>query len=79
MHRFSILMLHASQAFGAPAYLARAIGCAPHDVYRWIAGAEAPAPDECRSLEMRLQGALERRAALQSGGRRWNDHGPAFF
>ena len=79
MHRFSTLMLHASQAFGAPAYLARALGCAPHDVYRWIAGAEDPGPAERQSLELKVQGALARRAVLHSGGRRWNDHGPAYF
>jgi hypothetical protein len=79
VHRFSALMLQASQAFGAPAYLAKALGCAPHDVYRWIAGAEDPGPDERRSLEMRIQGALQRRASLPTGGRRWNDHGPAYF
>ena len=72
-------MLHASQAFGAPAYLAKAIGCAPHDVYRWIAGAEDPGPDERRDLELRLHGALERRASVPVGGRRWSDHGPAYF
>jgi hypothetical protein len=79
VHRFSILMLHASQAFGAPAYLAKALGCAPHDVYRWIAGAEDPGPAERRALEMRLQSALERRAAAPTIGRRWSDHGPAYF
>jgi hypothetical protein len=79
VHRFSLLMLHASQAFGAPAYLARALGCAPHDVYRWIAGAEDPGPEERRTLEMRLQGALRRRGALPAAARRWNDHGPAYF
>ena len=72
-------MLQASQAFGAPAYLARALGCAPHDVYRWIAGAEDPGPDQRRSLEERLQGALARRGAIPAGGRRWSDHGPAYF
>lgn len=79
MHRFSTLMLNASQVFGAPAYLARALGCAPHDVYRWIAGADFPAPAECRELELRLEGALARRGRLATGGRRWNDHGPAYF
>ena len=79
MHRFSTLMLNASQVFGAPAYLARALGCAPHDVYRWIAGADFPAPAECRELELRLEGALARRGRLSTGGRRWNDHGPAYF
>ena len=72
-------MLHASQVFGAPAYLARALGCAPHDVYRWIAGAAHPGPAECRELEQRLEGALARRGRVPSGGRRWNDHGPAYF
>jgi hypothetical protein len=79
VHRFSLLMLQASQAFGAPAYLARALGCAPHDVYRWIAGAEDPGPEERRTLEVRVQGALERRGALSSGARRWNDPTPAYF
>ena len=79
MHRFSTLMLHASQAFGAPAYLARALGCSPHDVYRWIAGAADPGPAERQSLEIKVQGALARRAAAPTGGRRWNDHGPAYF
>lgn len=79
MHRFSTLMLHASQVFGAPAYLAKALGCAPHDVYRWIAGAEDPGPAERRDLEMRLQGALQRRATASTGARRWSDHGPAYF
>ena len=72
-------MLHASQVFGAPAYLAKALGCAPHDVYRWIAGAEDPGPAERRELETRLQGALQRRATASTGGRRWSDHGPAYF
>lgn len=79
MHRFSILMLQASQAFGAPAYLARALGCAPHEVYRWIAGAEYPDPAQRQQLESRLEGALARRASVPSGNRRWNDHGPAAF
>jgi hypothetical protein len=74
VHRFSILMLQASQAFGAPAYLARVLECAPHDVYRWIAGAEYPAPEQRQQLESRLEGALARRASsVAAGSRRWND------
>jgi hypothetical protein len=79
VNRFAALMLQASQAFGAPAYLAKALGCAPQDVYRWIAGAEDPGPAERQQLELRVQGALARRAVLPEGGRRWSDHGPAFF
>ena len=79
MQSFSTLVFQASQAFGAPAYLASALGCAPHDVYRWIAGTADPGPEERRSLELRLQGALEQRAAAPAGSRRWNDESPAFL
>ena len=61
MHRFSSLMLQASQALGAPAYLAQVLGCAPHDVYRWIAGAEYPTPAQRQQLERVLESALARR------------------
>jgi len=75
VRRFSTLMLRASQAFGAPAYLAKELGCAPHDVYRWIAGAEEPGAAERRKLELRVQRALARRAAAPTGSRRSGDHG----
>ena len=78
MHSFSDLMLQASQAFGAPAYLARALGCTPHEVYRWIAGAEFPDPVQRQQLESLLEAALARRASLlQGGSRRWGDRQPA--
>ena len=70
-------MLHASQVFGAPAYLARALGCSPHDVYRWIAGADFPTPAQCQRLESLLEEALEQRGATKSQKRRWNDRQPA--
>ena len=71
-------MLQASQAFGAPAYLARALGCAPQEVYRWIAGLEFPDAVQRRQLELLLEGALARRAAvLPAGNRRWSDRQPA--
>lgn len=71
-------MLQASQALGAPAYLAQALGCTPHEVYRWIAGAESPDPVQRQQLESLLEGALARRASLLPGGsRRWSDRQPA--
>jgi hypothetical protein len=66
-------MLQASQVFGAPAYLARALGCAPHDVYQWIAGAEFPTPAQCQHLETLLEDVLAQRGARQSQYRRWSD------
>ena len=67
-------MLQASQAFGAPAYLARELGCTPDEVYRWIAGAEFPDLAQRRRLESLLERALARRASLLPGGnRRWSD------
>jgi DNA-binding transcriptional regulator YdaS (Cro superfamily) len=69
-------MLHASQVFGAPAYLARALGCAPHDVYRWIAGADFPSPAQCQQLESLLEDVLAQRASTPTKGRRWCDRQP---
>ena len=73
MHPFSTLMLRASESFGAPAYLARALGCTPRDVYSWIAGVEQPGPAERQQLERRLQGALARKSAPPVRQRRWAD------
>ena len=66
-------MLRASQAFGAPAYLAQALGQSPRDVYRWIAGIEQPAPGERQRFEALLQAALVKKAALPAVRRRWVD------
>ncbi|HUQ75446.1 MAG TPA: hypothetical protein VM183_12025 [Burkholderiales bacterium] len=73
MHAFSSLMLRASQTFGAPAYLARALGQSPRDVYRWIAGVEQPAPGERERFEALLRAALAKKAALPATRRRWVD------
>jgi len=76
VHRFSILMLHASQAFGAPAHLARVLGCTPQDVFQWISGTGCPGPEEQQHFERLLDGALEKMAARRSGSRRWVDRQP---
>lgn len=76
MHPFSTLMLRASETFGAPAYLAKALGCAPHDVYRWIAGSDCPGPAEREQIAMKVQGALAQRSSTRGGSRRWSDDQP---
>jgi hypothetical protein len=73
MDGFSNLLLRASETLGAPAYLAQALGCAPVEVYRWIAGIDQPGLAERQALAMRLRGALAQRAAMQPGRRRWRD------
>lgn len=73
MDKFASLMLRASQAFGAPAYLAKAIGYAPRDIYRWIAGVDQPGPAEREHLELLLRGVLAQKPATATGRRRWVD------
>jgi hypothetical protein len=72
MDEFATLVLRASQVFGAPAQVARVLGCEPHDVYRWIAGLERPAPAEQDQLKMRLRAALNGRSSSMPR-RRWVD------
>jgi hypothetical protein len=69
-------MLRASETFGSPAYLAKALNCAPHDVYRWIAGTDCPSPGEREQLVTLVRGALEQRSSAPRGARRWNDRQP---
>jgi hypothetical protein len=74
MPEFATLMLRASEAFGAPAYLARVLGQQPSDVYRWIAGVDAPAKAQCEQLTALLRQALaERSAPAAPAHRRWGD------
>jgi hypothetical protein len=73
MHAFSSFVLRASQTLGAPAYVARALGRAPRDVYRWIAGVEQPTPGERERVEALLRVALAKKAALPATRRRWVD------
>jgi hypothetical protein len=48
------------------------LGREPHDVYRWIAGLERPAPTELEHLLMRLRAALEGKSSSVPR-RRWVD------
>ena len=74
MPEFATLMLRASETFGAPAYLARVLGQEPSDVYRWIAGVEAPAKAQCEQLAARLRQALAARSTPPARAhRRWSD------
>ena len=76
MPEFATLMLRASEAFGAPAYLARVLGQQPSDIYRWIAGVEAPAKAQCEQLAALLRQALADRSARPAPAhRRWSDRG----
>ena len=73
MPEFATLLLRASEAFGAPAQLARVLGQDSHDVYRWIAGVEAPAKAKCEQLVVLLRAALAEREAAPAQQRRWSD------
>ena len=73
MPEFATLMLRASEAFGAPAQLARVLGQDSHDVYRWIAGVEAPAKAKCEQLAELLRTALAERGVRPAPQRRWSD------
>ena len=66
-------MLRASEAFGAPAHLARVLGQQPYVVYRWIAGVEAPVKAQCEHFAAVLQAALAERAVQPRRQRRWSD------
>ena len=76
---FPEALVDAATARGSMLAVAERLGVAPQTVYRWIAGTENPGPEECRNLETRLEGALQRRAAVPSPGRRWKDRGPALL
>jgi hypothetical protein len=80
MDRFAGLVLKASQALGAPVFLATDLGVEPYDVYRWIAGIGLPEPIYRESFEQRLLSILEgkagRKAQVAPGStpeRRWGD------
>jgi hypothetical protein len=80
MDRFAGLVLKASQALGAPLFLATHLGVEPYDVYRWIAGIGLPEPIPRESFEQRLLSILEgkvgRKAQVAQGPaleRRWGD------
>jgi hypothetical protein len=73
MPEFSTLLLHASETFGAPAYLARILGQEPQEIYRWIAGIDTPAKAQCERLAARLRAALQERATSPALQRRWGD------
>lgn len=74
MPEFATLMLRASEAFGAPAYLAKVLGQQPSDVYRWIAGVDAPAKAQRDQLSAVLRRALADRSAPSAPAhRRWGD------
>jgi hypothetical protein len=53
------LVLKASQALGAPLYLAAHLGVQPYDVYRWIAGMQLPDPTHRQNFEQRLLSLLD--------------------
>jgi hypothetical protein len=72
MYEFATLVLRAAQVFGAPAHVARVLGREPHDVYRWIAGLERPAPAEQKQLQVRLRAALDGKSS-SIPRRRWVD------
>ena len=79
MDRFAGLVLKASQALGAPVFLATHLGVEPYDVYRWIAGI-GPEPIYRERFEQRLLSILEgkvgRKAQVAQGPaleRRWGD------
>ena len=76
MDQFASLMLRASQAFGAPAQLARFLGCDPDVVYRWIAGLDIPDLHERVEFALRIERAVAElgKSALAHGRRRWVDH-----
>jgi hypothetical protein len=80
MDRFVGLVLKASQALGAPLYLATHLGVEPYDIYRWIAGMDLPEPIHRENFEQRLlgilDGKLERKAQVvqeSTPGRRSGD------
>ena len=77
MDRFAGLVLKASQALGAPVFLATHLGVEPYDVYRWIAGIGLPEPVYRQSFEQRLLSILEGKAGRRAQGpvpeRRWGD------
>jgi hypothetical protein len=78
MDRFAGLVLRASQALGAPLYLATHLGVQPYDVYRWIAGMALPEAIHRQNFEQRLlsllDGKSERKAQVAQGpARRFSD------
>jgi hypothetical protein len=85
MDRFAGLVLKASQALGAPLYLATHLGVEPYDVYRWIAGIELPEPIHQKNFEQRLLSILDtklgRKPQVAQGPvpeRRWGDRQSTF-
>jgi hypothetical protein len=65
MESFAGLVLRASRVMGAPFYLAKHLGVAPYDVYRWIAGMELPKDFHQKDFERRLLRLLEARADVR--------------
>lgn len=61
MHNFAGLVLRASEAMGAPLYLAQHLGVQPYDVYRWIAGMELPKAVHEKDFARRLLSVLDDR------------------
>jgi hypothetical protein len=62
MKNFAGLVLRASQAMGAPLYVANHLGVQPSDVYRWISGIEQPQPLCQERFEQRLLTVLGERS-----------------
>jgi hypothetical protein len=74
MHDFPRLLLSASIAMGTPLAVARLLGVAPLDVYRWMAGLERPSMAHVDASRARLRQALgARRLAAPHPQRRASD------
>ena len=80
MHDFPRLLLNASIAMGTPLAVARLLGVAPLDVYRWMAGLEHPSTAHVDASRARLQQALAaRRIAAPHPGRRATDRAAKLY